>query len=462
MAKQKTDASKTEEFKQLPETEAKQSKKDKIKELVATIKDEYGIDVELSKNIKYKLEKVIDYINSKYEFRYNNINTDTEYRPIDSKEWLYFDDRDYRDVFLEVKMNNMSIADQDFKSMVYGSKISKQYNPFKEFFSGLPRWDNQTDHIKFFLQQVQLKDESLRSYFVEGFKKWFVALVCSLVEDLPSPFLINQTCLVLVGGQGKYKTTFLKKIIPQHLQLKYFYGSSFNFHNKDHEKYLAYKIIINLDEMAALNKTDIESAKSRITQDQVVVRLPYAKADIHLKRRASFTATQNNTEFLRDETGSRRWFVVEIDNICIDESFDVSKMYAQGLHLYREGYRYWFDREDMNAVEHQNEKFQLKNFEEEYLLKHYEVPDSEDYKYKGRVEYLSASDIADELAERYKKININNTVIKNIGAVLKKNGFEKVSVRRDEKPHPIKLWAVRKFDNLIFTPENADRDVDVI
>src|SRR5690606_13277862 len=132
-----------------------------------------------------------------------------------------------------------------------------------------------------------------------------------------------------------------------HLQLKYFYGSTFQFNNKDHEKFLAHKIIINLDEMAALNRTDMESVKSKITQDQVVLRPQYARVDIHLKRRASFTATNNNIEFLKDDTGSRRFFVVEVENIDPREDFELDMMYAQGLYHFKNKLRYWFDREDI-------------------------------------------------------------------------------------------------------------------
>lgn len=116
----------------------------------------------------------------------------------------------------------------------------------------------------------------------------------SLIEDTPDPYHINQVALILVSsGQGKHKTTWLGSIVPEILRLKYYYPSSFNAHNKDHEKYLATKILINLDEMSSFNKTDIETMKSKITQPQVVLRLPYGRADIHVKRRASFCGSIN-------------------------------------------------------------------------------------------------------------------------------------------------------------------------
>lgn len=439
MSKKKDDA-----FEEVPIVKpVPEKKKDRMREICDEIKKEYGIDVEPSKNIKYKLEKSIGWLNDHFDFRYNIINADFEYRKKGEKDYRFFDDRDYKDTFLAMKLDNIGISDQDFKTIIYGSKVAETFNPFWEFFNGLKPWDGE-DHITKFLQQVYLKNEEHRKYFIEGFKKWFTAMVVSLVEDEPHPYKINQTCLVLVGDQGKRKTTFIKNLMPKHLQLKYFYGSAFLVHEKDHEKYLAYKIIINFDEFSAYNKNDIESLKSKITQDQIVLRLPYGKEDIHLKRRASFTATTNNTEFLRDDTGSRRWFVVEIDQIVLDESFDLNQMYAQGLALYKTGtFKFWFDDEDIKKVEIENERFKLKSMEEEMVLKHLAIPTATDMESSANHQYMSATDIANFLADAYQKINVNNTVVKTIGSVLKKYGFVKVSVRVNKGEHPHKLWCVK-------------------
>ncbi len=437
-----------EEFKKAPEKEVKADKKkfksekyEKMHELISHIKEEFGFDLEPANDQKYKLIKAISYLEEKYDMIFNVINTDLDFKLKSDKEYKYFDDMDYRDMLLDLKLNlGTRLAENDFKTIIYSSKVAKRFNPFKDYLFSLPKWDGR-DHISEFLQQVRLVDETKREYFEKGFKKWFVALVVSLLEDQPHSYYINQTCLVLVGGQGKYKTTFLKNIVPAHMQLKYYYGSTFLVHSKDHEKFLAYKMIINLDEMAALNKNDIESIKSRITQDQIVVRLPYAKADIHLKRRASFCGSVNNKEFLRDETGTRRFFAIEVDHIDLDEEFNVDLIYAQAIAMYKEKFQYWFDQTDIKQIELHNQDFSLKGFEEEYLLKYFTAPNEFDFTNK-QVEYMSASDVADYLKSKVENININNTVVKNLGSSLSKNGFKKVPRRMNNTV--LKLWAVKK------------------
>ena len=456
-----------EELNKIPDEKQKPlTVKDKIAIGVEAIKQEYGIDVEPTKNIKFKIEKIINFINNRYDFRYNVINTDTEYKPKDSDKWIYFDDRDYRDIKLELKLNNIAISDEDFKTITFSRSISEEYNPFMNYFNSIGKCDSEyvyegndkdknkkfkgvksgRDYIFDFCNQVQLVDEeNNREYFVEGFRKWFTALVVGLIKDEPSQGNINHTCLVLVGGQGKYKTTFIKSIIPQHLQLKYFYGGSFQVHNKDHEKYLAYMMLINLDEMAALNKTDIETLKSTMSNDQVILRLPYAKADIHLKRRASFAATQNNKAFLRDETGSRRWLVIEIENITLRDDFDLGKIYAQAIQHYKDGLKYWFDNEDIKKIESVNEKFQARTFEYEIVDRLYQVPTEEEIRERHTfVKYLDATEIAAKFSKD-NNVNNNNSVIINVGKALSALGFTKRSVRRNGKP--VQLWCVKEALN---------------
>lgn len=459
-----------EELAKVPEEKQKpKSKKDRIAEAVATIEKEFGVRLEPPKNIKFRTEQVTNFLKDKYNFRYNVINTDTEYKMKDAAKFKYFDDRDYRDASNALDLANISITENKLKNILYGSDVSEEFNPFMDYFNSIGKCESEfeyegkdkekkfikvkhgEDWIWKFCQQVQLPAEDDRIYFVEGFRKWFTALVMSLVIDEPAMYNINQTCLIMYGGQGKYKTTWLKSIVPQHLQLKYFYGSSFQVHNKDHEKLMAYCILINFDEMASYNRTDIESVKSKISQDQIVVRLPYAKADVHLKRRASFSGTQNNKEFLKDETGSRRWFVIEIQKIDINTEFPIDKMYAQGLQHYKDGLKYWFDNEDIKKLEGRNEQFQLKTFEYELVQKNYSVPTKEDIRESSLVKYLTATDIATALSKD-NNANVNNTVKANIGKALANLGFIKTSRRIEGYKTPVPLWCVKEAFNSVSKP----------
>lgn len=416
-------------------------------------------EVEESKSSKNKLIKAYNYLKEHYDFRYNVITFETEYKPKDEpdSEYKFFDDTAYHDIDQEVALKAASIAERNFKNWVYGSKLSKHYDPFKTFIFNLPGWDGK-DYIEEWLRQIELADEEQRDFFIDCVTRWFIAYVASLVVDQ----LTNQTCLVLVGEQGKYKTTLLNSIVPPELKLDYLYASTFIAHNKDHEKYLATKMLINLDEMQAFNRSDIESIKSKITQDKIELRLPYAKADIKAWRRASFVGSVNRDEFLNDATGSRRFLPFKIKKITYKKDYDIKPLYSQAYKLFKEGRKYWFDSEDIERLERHNDPHKDKTMEEEYVLQHFRKPTKEDIS-KGSCEYLLAGEIMDIVCKKHEKMNANNTVKRNIGIALQMHGYDKVPMRRNGKP--LKLWCVQQTDKQITEFEDGSPlpfDTDLI
>lgn len=401
--------------------------------------------------VSLRIKSAIDYLKSKYDFLYNIVTADIEYKRKNEKEYRIFDDRTFSTVVIELGLQGYKVSDNELKNIIHSDYVSVLFHPFRHYFDRIGKCESKyeynqgnfikvlegRDYIKEFCQQIYLKDETLRNYLVEGFRKWFVGLVVSIYDDDISLYKINQICFILVGAQSKYKTTFFEHIVPAHLRTEYFYSGSFNFHDKDNEKRMATKIVMSMEEMASYTKTDIEIVKAKITQPRVVVRPAFYRRDLRLKRRASFCGTQNNKQFLKDETGSRRFFVVDIERIVIDAEFPIDKMYAQGLQHLRDGYKYWFDENDVTEVEGVNEKYQLRSFEYELVMTNYVKPDN--HYDPNDIKYLTATDIAIKLAED-KKINVNNTVINNIGKALSSLGFEKVIKKINKKP--VYVWKV--------------------
>lgn len=437
-------------------SENKQNKFKKVPEVKSGGKKKQNMDAAHTP-LALKIQAAMNYLNENFDFRYNIISNEVEFRKKGDKMYTYFDEFEYNGIIIEMDLKGIHIPDQKYNNIIVSRFISEKYDPFKDYLLSLPRWDEKTDHIAHFLQQVNLVSETRdRKYFIEGFRRWFVALVMSLIEDRPDPYYINQVAFILVGRQhGKHKTTWLGSIVPEKMRLRYYYPSSFNPHNKDHEKYLATKLLINLDEMSSFLKSDIETIKSKITQPQVSLRLPYGRADVYAKRRASFCGSINDRQFLRDETGSRRWFVIEIENISYDPNFNVDLMYAQALHLYQTKFRYWWDGDDINDLELRNEEYTQPTMEEEYLLQMFEpVSDKDD---SSLIQYLTTSEIATRIAGDNNRMNINNSVIRGLGKALTKHGFQRKSKRQANISKPVYAWRVKP---LIIPPSRTERGSD--
>lgn len=426
------------------------------------IEPELSTEKEEKRSKKNTIVKIIQFLNSKYDYRYNMIAARSEYKLKKEKEFKFFDERAYDTIRMEIILQGgFNISDSDFRQLIGSKQLALDYNPFVEFMNDLAPWDNQTDHIKLYLQQVQLvSEEKFRGIFIECFKKWFIGLVACMLENETR----NDTCLVLVGEQGRRKTTFLNSLIPEELRLYYLYNGNFQTQNKDHEEMLATKMLINLDELATLNRTDIESLKSRITQSQVSLRRAYGRAPIHLWRRASFCGSINSEEFLTDLTGNRRWLPFKVYDIDL-QNIDVKPMYSQAKALLKSGERFYFTLEEIKALEIHNESFRNVPMEEELILGNFIIPDQEELREGSSVKYDTTTGICNTIAARYTKINVNDSYKKKIGQALGKLGFPRMTKRLEGFSVPVKVWAYKEpINGVSFNPyrNNTRQDTDLI
>ena len=132
------------------------------------------------------------------------------------------------------------------------------------------------------------------------------SIACALLE-----YVFNKQVFVLVGaGQNTGKSTFCRWLCPPFLSD---YITEYINTDKDGLIVLATNFLINMDELATLSKTEINSLKSLISKDKINVRLPFARRTSVHPRRANFIGSTNNDEFLTDETGSVRWLCFEIE-----------------------------------------------------------------------------------------------------------------------------------------------------
>ncbi|MBR6195721.1 MAG: hypothetical protein IKQ58_09665, partial [Prevotella sp.] len=96
----------------------------------------------------------------------------------------------------------------------------------------------------------------------------------------------------------------------------------------------------------------------------------------HRKHIASFCGTGNNVQFLSDPTGNRRWLPFEVESITSPREvpFDYEGIYAQAYALYREGFRFWFSREEILKLAVHNRQFETPRLEEELVQLYFRTP----------------------------------------------------------------------------------------
>ncbi len=437
----------------------KRSKKSKLvtetkklqKKIEEELSDELKEEVETKKNSKNEIIRTVKFLRENWDFRYNSISKQTEIKRKGEKYFKKFDDIEYHDLSIAISLSGISLTDEKFKHIIYGTMVAERYNPLTEYFFSLPKWDGKTDYIKDYCSILELQDENKREFVNECFKKWIVGCVGSIINENE----VNHLCLILVGGQGTGKSTFLNNLVPKNLKKDYLYSNTFLPHSKDHILFLATKWLINLDELEVFNKTDIRTIKSVITQPQVELRKAYTKESIIAKRIASFCGSVNNVEFLNDETGSRRFLPIHVKNIRYTENKSLDKMYAQAFALYKDDtFIHYINATDLKHLEIYNDDFKILTMEEEMVLKFFRKPSEEELKTKRvMISYLQPNEIVDLLCKKFDKLNHNSTVKNNVGKALSKYNFNKVTKRLTGYDKPLKVWEVIYEENQ-FKDEN--------
>ena len=165
-------------------------------------------------------------------------------------------------------------------------------------------------------------------YTREAGKCWLLGAVKRAYE----PGSKFDYCLVLEGRQGIGKSMLLRILSCGHFQ------EVIDFNGKDALMVLGGAWIAEIGELSALKKSDMEVVKGFLTKECDRFRPPYGKLVESKPRTVVFAGTTNKDDYLRDETGNRRFLPVYCHEIRIEEfQQDRDQLLAEAVHRYRQG-----------------------------------------------------------------------------------------------------------------------------
>ena len=252
------------------------------------------------------------------------------------------------------------------------------------------------------------------------FKKWFVAMVASWMNDE----VVNHQVLVLIGRQGIYKTTWLEHLIPPHLRAYACKLANSAELNKDDRLRIAEFGLISLDEIDSMNTRELNQLKSVITATDVNERAAYGYTKERRIRLASFCASGNRRDFLTDITGNRRWLPFEVESIQnpFFTTLPYERMYAQAWALANDPtFCYWFELDEIEVLEEHNKHFRDESNEEQLLPILFDVPA------EGKGEFMTTAQISERLVT-YGNIK-KPMALSRLGMVLGTVGYKAISPR---------------------------------
>jgi hypothetical protein len=386
-----------------------------------------------------QIDRLELFLSNKYIFRHNIVSSKLEFQYYGKKKWNVMNDFIENSMLRECLKGRLKTNLSSLRNLL-NSDFCPLFNPFQDYFDNLPEYDEKEDYITQLANTITTTKQDL---WQQCFKKWIVAMVGCVLDDK----VINHTVIVFSGKQGLGKTTWVEKIVPKQLK-EYLFSGTINPNNKDTLVQLSECMLINLDELENLNRSEIGSLKEIITKTQIRMRKAYGHNNETMPRRASFAGSVNTAQFLNDSTGSRRFLCFELEGIQYQHEVDINLVFSQALSLFKSGFRYWFDQEEIKSITANNEQYQLHSPEEELLLTWFEPCPKEE-----ATLFLNASQIAAKLSDRT-KLNLNDGTINKLGKALKKHNFIKIS-KKTGYVYAVKELTYEEVDN-----KNKELEVD--
>lgn len=267
-----------------------------------------------------------------------------EYKECD---WIDSDDSGVREYIEKYYGINSTSKITDALNLVF--EISS-FHPVKDYLNSL-FWDGEYRLETLLIDYLGADDNS---YVRTVTRKMLVAAVARIFN----PGIKFDNMIVLAGTQGIGKSTLIAR-----LGREWFSDSLTTVTGKDAYEQLQGVWLIEMGEMMATKKADIEATKHFLSKTEDIYRVAYGRRTSRFKRQCIFIGTTNDREFLRDRTGNRRFWPVDVGinpikkqvYKCLDEN-TVNQIWAEAIELYKKGEElYLTGKEEKEAKKQQDE-----------------------------------------------------------------------------------------------------------
>lgn len=307
------------------------------------------------KGSKENIEKMMKFLNEKYDLRYNMVMKYTEYVP-KNKEWIGFqalEPRVQKSLTLEVQLAGINVSIKDVRNFLESNFI-KNYNPVEDFlFTCYDNWDGK-DHIRALARTVPTNNP----HWEDWFYTWFLAMVEQWHNRTGRQYG-NSVAPLLISQQGYNKSTFCRRLIPPQLQ----WGYTDNLILSEKRQVLqamSQCLLINLAEFNQISaKVQQGFQKNLIQLPNVKYKPPYGSHVQEFPRTASFIATSNLDDILTDPSGNRRFIGIELTGpIDVSVRPNYQQLFAQAEKAIWNGEKTYFDAEQTALIMENNRRYQ--------------------------------------------------------------------------------------------------------
>lgn len=261
--------------------------------------------------------------------------------------------------YVELQEHGYKAKQNDTYNAIVKVAKENRFHPVEQYFSRIEKDKS--------IQPVDLSTFGQHYFGVSGelANEMFCAFLRGAVWRVFSPGCQFDAVLTLKGPQGIRKTSALRALVPD----PEWFSSSSHDQLKDQTIALHRVLITELGELEHhTGKRSAGALKNLITNPRDLQRVPYGRSYEFMPRRSVLAASVNGDDFLRDTTGNRRFWVVNlpqqqhIDVIDTDRiERDRDRIWKAAIAQYRAGIKPMLSAAHQGLSDKQNEGFTVEN-----------------------------------------------------------------------------------------------------
>lgn len=255
-------------------------------------------------------------------------NSDVLPRPVD--------DSDVSRVQEFLQRNDMPRIGKDTTHQAVDLRARERpFHPVRDYLSSL-RWDR-SPRLELWLA-TYFGAEGEPDYLA-GIGRMFLV---SMAARIFSPGCKCDYMLVIEGDQGNLKSTACRILAGD-----WFSDNLPDLQFSDPVRlsmHLRGKWLIEIGELASFHRSDTERLKTFLTQREERFTPKFARKEVTEPRQCTFVGTTNKKEYLKDETGGRRFWPFKANSIDLAAlARDRDQLFAEAVDVYRSGAKWWPD-----------------------------------------------------------------------------------------------------------------------
>ncbi|MBE9138409.1 hypothetical protein IQ254_14630 [Nodosilinea sp. LEGE 07088] len=340
-----------------------------------------------------------------------------------------FDIAKFRNEILE-KHGILLENDQYIYELIYLEAEKNTFSPIEDYLTHNHDAFDGIDYVEVLKQVAEqalhIDSSSIEAKFVT---KTLVAAVARIFE----PGIKFDQALVLYGSQGYFKTSFFEALAGE----QDFTSIHLSNFDKDERMICQSKWFIELGEVEqSIKRAQMGKLKQFLTERSDTFRKPYDRKTITIPRSFILVGSTNKREFLIDETGNRRFWVIDLkEKIDIDwvkENRD--SIWAAATSAYLEGEPIYLTVAEQELSNRQNRQYEKEDIWTpviaEWLAK------------RGTQPFTMAEIVSNALGKEIKRMN--NVDQSRVSQILEQLGLEKPTKTTRVNGKPGKYWMVKE------------------